>query len=155
MKEAFGNTFIVNIVILFVFLFTMFFVGSITYTKAFKVKNKIINIIEKEEKIVQNETSPTEVIANPRLTRNVESLINEELSSIGYRIDNNSNCSNRGGTVVQKTTSSNYRYCITRHTTKKGSYYGVTAYMYFEIPIIGVKLEFPVFGETKIIGIVG
>ena len=47
MKEAIGNAFIFGLVITFIGIFILFFATSTSYTKAFKVKNKIIEIIEK------------------------------------------------------------------------------------------------------------
>ena len=154
MKEAFGNTFIVNIVIIFIFVFIMFFVSSISYTKAFKVKNRIIDILERNEKVVNGDQGNNE-IASPILLGTIESEIDSNLKEIGYHISNKQDCATRGGEVVTKSASSNYRYCITRHVTSRGAYYGVTTYVYFEIPITGVTLEFPVFGETKTMGILG
>ncbi|MFV0250349.1 MAG: hypothetical protein ACK5HP_04900 [Bacilli bacterium] len=154
MKEAIGNTFILNLVITFVFIFIMFFAGSISYTKAFKVKNKIIEILERNETIVNGDLG-TNQINSPILLSIIETDINANLKEIGYRISSKTTCSTRGGAVVSKSTSSNYRYCITRHVTSRGAYYGVTTYMYFEIPIIGISVEFPIFGETKIMGVIG
>ena len=48
MKEAIGNAALFNIVIIFVAILIAFFVGSLSYTKAYKVKNKIVEEIEKE-----------------------------------------------------------------------------------------------------------
>ena len=49
MREAIGGTWIFSIVIVFIVLFTSFLAISVNYSKAFKVKNGIINIIEKKE----------------------------------------------------------------------------------------------------------
>ena len=47
MREAIGGTWIFSIVIVFIVLFTSFLAISVNYSKAFRVKNGIINIIEK------------------------------------------------------------------------------------------------------------
>ena len=49
MREAIGGTWIMGIVIVFVVLFSSFLAYSISYTKAFNVKNQIINYIEHKE----------------------------------------------------------------------------------------------------------
>ena len=51
MREAIGGTWIFSIVIVFIVLFTSFLALSVNYSKAFKVKNGIVNIIEKREGI--------------------------------------------------------------------------------------------------------
>lgn len=143
MREAIGNSFVLNFIITFIILFILIFVGTTTYTKAFKVKNKIVDTIENYDGDIAN---------GNRLNSSVQDEINEKLGQIGYRIEPNSQCKTDGrfsrGTLLSKT--SNYRYCVYRFTTNKGNYYGVVAYIYLEIPIIGFKLEFPVYGETKI-----
>ena len=57
--------------------------------------------------------------------------------------------------VVGKSSTSNYEYCIYGNNTDKGTYYGVRTYIYFEVPLVSVKLKFPVYGETKINGLLG
>ena len=47
MKEAIANAGIYNLVIIFVIILLAFFIGSLSYSKAFKVKNKIIEEIER------------------------------------------------------------------------------------------------------------
>ncbi|MDD3453404.1 MAG: hypothetical protein PHN42_03960 [Bacilli bacterium] len=152
MKESIGNAFIMGIVITFIIIFMIFFASSLAYTKAFKAKNKIVEIIEKYDDILSQSASENSVLINA-----VEAEINETLSGMGYRISPTSNnCPSRNNvSAVRKQETANYEYCVYKYTTTKGNYYGVTAYMYFEIPIIGVGLRFPVYGETKISGILG
>ena len=45
MREAIGNSFLFYFVIIFFALFIFFFIGTLAYTKAFKVKNKIVDEI--------------------------------------------------------------------------------------------------------------
>ena len=42
MREAIGNTFIVNLLMVFLGVMSALLVGSVSYSKAFKVKNRII-----------------------------------------------------------------------------------------------------------------
>lgn len=145
MKEAIGNAAIFGIVIVFVGVFIGLFATSSSYTKAFKVKNKIIDIIENHDGDIE---------ASLGLNMDVENEINSKLNEIGYRISNNQTCETDGrfsdASPINKRGTSTYRYCLYKFTTDRGNYYGVVSYIYFEIPIIGVKLEFPVYGETKV-----
>ena len=47
MRESMGGTWLFGIMALFIVLFSGFIAYSISYTKAFKTKNQIINLIEK------------------------------------------------------------------------------------------------------------
>jgi len=140
MRESMSNSIIFNIIITFVGIVIALLIGSLSYSKAFKVKNRIIEIIEKHEKY----------------DITVRQEIDEMLSSIGYRVASNGkqNCPTKTGATIINVFSSSYRYCIYQYDTGingRGRYYGVLAYMYFDIPVIGDRLEFPVYGETKII----
>lgn len=142
MKESIGNSFVLGLVIAFLTLLIMFFSASLAYTKAFKVKNRIVNIIEKYGQY--NTAAQTE--------------IEENLGEMGYRINKGEGCTSRfpNATVLTHSANTNYRYCVQVYDAgEHGKYYGVTAYMYFEIPLIGKSLEFPVYGETKTMGLVG
>lgn len=152
MKEAIGTSFVLGLVITFLIIFMLLFATSLSYTKAFKVKNKIVELIEKYDDILK-----VSVDTNNRLDNDLENEISNSLSEIGYRISvTPNNCPERNGKqALTKNTTANYEYCIYRYDTRKGTYYGVTTYIYYEVPIIGSSLRFPVYGETKISGILG
>ena len=161
MKESISNALITNLIITFLFILVILFAGSTAYTKAFKVKNRIISILERYEMELAGNTDNS-------LPNNVVNEINSTLATTGYRVqfDNESQCDadldrrfrNSFKNYINVHTGSNYRYCIARFDTRenqsmKASYYAVITYMYFEIPLIGTTLEFPVYGETKIMGL--
>lgn len=143
MREAIGSSLLFNLVIMIVIVMIAFLVGSLSYSKAFKVKNRIINIIEKHDGYDGNAVTE----------------INSELKEMGYRVNNEKNCpdkTNEGFKLVPN--SSSYEYCVyVAYTTidsenvEKNPYYKVITYMYFDIPVIGGLLHFPVSGETEII----
>lgn len=147
MNESVGNTALFNIIIIFVIIMIAFFIGSLAYSKAFKVKNKIIEEIEK------NETFDNEV----------EDEVNTWLSKIGYRVnfrgtDNREKCKSASDKGKLVNTTSAYQYCVYEINTcnesnksrKCGKYYRVTAYMYFDVPIISQMIQIPINGETMI-----
>ncbi len=144
MREAIGNTFIVNLLLVFLGVMSIIFIGSISYSKAFKVKNRIIYTIEKYGG--WNETGET----NP-----AQDEIDASLKQIGYpltvRTINCDRYKKAGGKAIYgiNPATTTYRYCVYEYNNEKGHYYGVTAFMHFDIPLIGGLLEFPVYGETK------
>lgn len=163
MKESIAQAFILNLILFFFVVLVLLLFGSINYSKAYKVKNRIITIIEKYGDY--NSAAKTE--------------IEENLANAGYTVANQQNihkCQNllaskgekSGATLVYPTEEEDnykhYHYCIFRYdgdkkpgkdggTVSKESnsrYYQVVAYMKFDIPIFGGFLEFPVRGETKV-----
>lgn len=144
MKESIANSVLFYIVIIFVALFIGVLTMSLTYSKAFKVKNRIVEMIER----------------HPGYDRELEAEIDDMLGTLGYRINDYylNNCpirpnavdmyGNVTGRAINE--SSKYRYCIYKYDTLKGSYYGVITYMYFDIPLVE-NLVLPVYSETKIL----
>lgn len=149
MRGAIGNAMVMNIVITFIILTTAFLVSSISYSKAFKVKTKIIDIIEKYDGNF-NKTSNKESV--------ITSEINQFLGQTGYRTTSataKGNCNkyvDSSKETLMGTTSS-YDICIIQKnnnsSTYHGPYYKVVVYMYFDFPIIGDMIKIPVSGETR------
>lgn len=132
MKEAIGTSMVFTLIMVFVGIFIVLFVSAISYSKVFKVRNRIIEIIEKHDGF--NEAAKNE--------------IDENLSAIGYRIVKKKCPDNNG---VQGTQESDYYYCLYEYSTSRGQYYGVTVFIQFDIPLIGNFINIPVYGETRIL----
>lgn len=152
MKEAIANAGVFNIIIIFVIVLLSFFVGSLGYSKAYKIKNKIIDEIEKDE-----------VYDSGTQTR-----VENWLSEIGYRFNNVSfSCpevESHYGNVKAINSGGTYQYCVYKFDTcadardsgtgkcskaKSSIYYRVVTYMYFDVPIVNNLIRLPVVGETK------
>ena len=149
MREAIGNTFIVNLLTVFIAVMSALLIGSVSYSKAFKVKNRIIYTIEKYGGWNVTTSSGTNV---------VKSEIEASLKEIGYPLVVSNpftgGCpSKKGATLVYGGNTSSYtntyHYCVYEYQNERGHYYGVTTFMHFDIPLIGSYLEFPVQGKTK------
>ena len=137
MREAIGGTWIFSIVIFFIVLFTGYLAVSVNYSKAFKVKNGIINIIEQNE----------------GLNTAAQSQIDNYLNGVGYYVY--STCSTSEGEKGYGTnnTNSGNRYCISKRESGEGTfrktYYKVRVFFRLDLPVFGSLLVFPVTGETK------
>lgn len=141
MKEAFGTAYVVNFVIIFVILFIFFFVAGMSYTKAFKIKNRIVDIIEENECYSEDATCTS------------KKQIDDILKDAGYRVTNSRpDCKQIDNAKLLTTTTNDFNYCVYRFESSKGLYYKAAAFMYYEIPVIGVHMQFPVYGETKAMG---
>ncbi len=159
MKEAIANAGVFNLIIIFVVILIAFFVGSLGYSKAFKVKNRIIDEIEKDQCYYPDETNGN--CAKVSMSETTQDRIDKWLGSIGYRVNTDKYVSCpiiesdhvlNGGQAINKT--GDYQYCIYKFNTCSGSrarcgtYYRVIAYMYFDVPIVGDLIRIPVVGET-------
>lgn len=141
MKESIAQAFILNLILFFFVILVLLLFGSINYSKAYKVKNRIITIIEKYGE----------------WSTDAKSEVADNMVKAGYQTttDGNGKCEKfiNGGTLVYPVyadaTGRHYDYCVIEHDSSVGKYYQVVVYMKFEIPVIGGFLEFPVKGETK------
>lgn len=145
MRDAFGG--IVNIAMIVVFLVVVsgYLAFNVNYTKAFRVKNKIISTIEEYEGNLNHD--------------DLEEKISDYMKSVGYSAPNfsidpsdNPNC--------DKTVKCEYGYCVQKCLvsdgsvdTKKRAYFKVTTQINIDIPIINKIMPelkiFQVSGDTK------
>ena len=130
MRDAVGGSILLNIVIIFLSLVIVFFAGIMAYSKAYKVKNRIIEIIEREKGY------------NTAAIRSIES----DLRLYGYRNSTSRRCDS--GNL----NTSTFFYCVyERGNVLRGTTYEVVTYVQFDFPIIGDWLVFPVKGQTKVL----
>lgn len=155
MKESISTTFIFYLIIVFVLLLIMFFVGSISYSKAYKVKNRIVEVIEKEQDY--DATAIAEI-------EDWLAYGGQDGNGIGYRVNTNGGGVNRcpsadslglpADSTENLTEINNYEYCVYRvedcaeENKRCGVYYHVVSFMYFDLPIIDQLIRLRVEGET-------
>lgn len=157
MKEAFGNSAITIIVITFMAILILILASSSSYSKAAKVRNRIIEMIENNQGYGVNGNGLLDI-------SEFREQIDAELANYGYRINTSlsNNCPTKTGNdpiteapgvQVADINSSlglnnKYQYCVYEFRTVKGVYYGVETYMYFDIPLID-NIKIGIYGETK------
>ena len=138
MRDATGGALLINIILTFIVIFIALLSSSINYSKAFKVKDRIIDIIEEER----------------AYNDDAKAKIHSYLKDVGYIISTQQTCScgsDRKCTNLTPTARENsgYRYCVYKYTDANQVYYKVVAYMYFDMPIVSDVLKIPVYGETR------
>lgn len=150
MKEAIGSYFLTSIVIVFIVLFTGYMCLSINTNKAYKVKNEIINIIQK----------------NNGLDQEALAQIQDYMSKVGYRTQgrcNNNKGDNFKGYGVTGSAETNTRavFCVrpidTKYSTSNGTkeqfpeatYYQIKVFFGIDFPIVRQLFTFSVKGSTK------
>ena len=138
MSDATGQAGLLNIMLAIIAIMIVLLSGSIAYSKSFRVKNRIIDIIEKHNSY----------------DKDAREEVEQTLSKLGYRTasrsDYNTLCKDVDGFVKVNLTS-NYLYCVyTTSDSNNDIYtYKVVAYMYFDIPFLSNTIKIPVSGMTK------
>jgi len=136
MRESIGGGWLLGIVALFIALFSGYLAVSLNYSKAFKVKNKIVEVLEDYGGFNENS----------------EEIINNYLKEIYYstvQVTENS-CPEKqefhdGGYCTREIIVSDHR------NGKNRVYYKVTTFIKIELPLVNFNINLPLKGETKVI----
>ena len=153
MRESIGGAWLFGIVIVFITIFSAFLTYSVSYTKAFNTKNKIVNIIEEQEGFTMNINDKG--VANSsdyELEQSAEGKIYKYMRDIGYNYSAQIECDEVNGEVAM----SGQGYCIKKICPNWGGeyvdsniHYKVTTFISLEIPFIGLTARIPITGETR------
>lgn len=143
MRESIGGAWLFQIAIIFILLFTGYLALSVNYSRAFKVKNEIISIIERSE----------------GLTPVAEGLIKTYLSRVNHTIIGSCPSIADNEVVVGLLGDEGYGkrgiYCVKKTCVSGGTmdrnYYQITVFFKFDLPVLGDLATFRVSGETKTI----
>lgn len=147
MREAIGSYWLTGIVITFIVLFTGYLCLSINMNKAYKVKNEIINIMQK----------------NNGLDENALIQIQDYMTKVGYRTTGICNIEDGDGYGVSgsSTVSNKAVFCIKEMTTEyvtdnytepqfpKSAYYQVKVFFAVDLPVVRQFFTFGIKGSTK------
>ncbi len=149
MREGIGGIWLTQLVILFILIFVAFLALSLNYTKAFKVKNELLTIIEKREGMTSGDNGSIGIINNYLKSNAYFVTHGCPENSYGVR-DLNS----QALTLVTKNDKSEYYYCVTKvhspiSNNKNNYYYKVNIFFYFNLPVLGDIFKFDVNGSTK------
>lgn len=142
MRDAFGGAFSIRLMLVFLMLYISFICVAINYARAFRVKNRIINVIEQYEGVDRS--------------GNVEAKISNELLNTGYFVPISEVDGVRCSDCTFNTPGYSYKEIRTNYGAGNtyDTYYYVETYMLFKIPIIDTFLgiDFPIVvkGETRV-----
>ena len=145
MRDAIGGVVAINVIIFFLFLISGYLAYSVNYTKAFRAKNEIINIIEEYE----------------GFTSDAKTKINEKLRQQGYQIPatlasdiaNSGYCCNRSvGYCISATPSGTS--IESGDDDYRGWVYSVVTFVNIDVPVLNKVLPLmgrllQVKGETR------
>lgn len=143
MRQTFGGTWIMQLMILFILLFVAFIVLSLNYSKTVRIKNQVIGIIEKYEGL--NDKSLE--IVNSYLTSanyGVTGVCTKEATQGLYGALSLTN-----NTLEEARPNVKYYYCIKKYRGANTSrYYQLTVFYKFNLPVIGDSSRFMVKGTS-------
>lgn len=150
MREAIGGTWLMQLVIIFMLIFVAFLALSLNYTKAFKMKNEVLTIIEKYEGLTNGDEGSVAIINNYLKSNGYHTTKACPVGSYGVRSLDNS-----VATLVGKNDKNKYYYCVTKFKKneisdkdKKKAYYKVNLFLKFNLPVLGDIFTFEVNGTT-------
>lgn len=147
MRDAIGQVFALQVILIFVLLINGYMAYSVNYTRAFRVKNQIVNIIEQYEG-PDNDEGIKKI--NDYIKRMAYSVDNRQMTQF---INNNqgAECPGYNG------------WCYIEHDVsiasadgdRHGKYYSIVTFVNIDIPvinnIIGLGNFLQVGGETRTI----
>ena len=145
MKEGIGGTFMIYVLLIFLAVYITFLAVAFNYARAFRVKNKVIDIIEQNEGM--DEADFNNLSGNN--TVGVAGQINEYLKKVSYNI--NLTSSNKEGRGI----CFDLGYCVDEidstlnNDEMNSKYYKVTTFIKLEIPFMNLGVTIPVKGETR------
>ena len=141
MKDAIGGVFTIQIILVFLVIINSYLAFSVNYTKAFRIKNHIVAIIEQQEGFNINAAS------------NIESVMQDT----GYNVNRNivAQCGKDGYVPISNNAGG---FCLKLNMNSEGSggYYSVKTFISIDIPILNNLFPafsdvFAIKGETKTI----
>ncbi len=163
MKEAIGGTWLIQIVMIFIFLFTGFMCLSINRSKAFNVKDQMIQTIQSYNGI--DLSSSYQEGSTGALADIVSYITNNSYRTTGVMPDSEEDgfiyhCFTRDG----KETSEKPVFCIAEVSVKNDAngdfasvelpemvYYHVVVFYQLDIPVLHDLFNFKVEGDTKVL----
>lgn len=147
MRDAISGAMTLQIIVIFMIIINCYLAFSVNYTKAFRVKNEIRSIIEKNE----------------GLTCSAMRQINDLMLKTNYKITKEFEdwCKNNGYSVAS-TDAGSFCYIYqkidvagtsNKNNTYKGAYYTIATFVNMDIPLVNKVLPFAgnlflVKGET-------
>ena len=150
MRDAIGQVFVLQIILVFVLLINGYMAYSVNYTRAFRVKNQIVNIIEQYEGPTDEAMAKIGSYVDGMTYRVPQTLINNFRNRYASNSDDGEVSCQDG-------------WCYIAHNVKttggdgelNGTYYSVITFVNIDIPVInnliGLGDFLSVSGETRTI----
>lgn len=144
MRDAVGGSFMIKLILVFLAVYIIFISAALNYAKAFRVKNRVIDIIEQNEGMEEadfNNLSGTNTLG-------AAGKINEYLNTVSYNVSLTEKNKENKGICFDK------GYCISKVESANiagtySTYYKVTTFVKIEFPFLKMNFTIPITGETR------
>ncbi len=146
MRETIGSTWIFMLVITFTLIFSGFLVLTLSYSKAYKMKNEMTSIIEKYEGLTdQSQTIINDYLNNSNYRTKGKCVI----SDIDTQVFGSSSLTGALEEIGSENKDKMFYYCISYRKNNLGRIvFKVTLFYDFNLPILGQLARFEIKGET-------
>lgn len=143
MRDALGGAMIIQLIIIFLLIINAYLAFTVNYTKAFRVKNGIISIVERNEGL------------NEQAKQQIESLMSKSTYSVSRDYINKCGSGNLKGYQPQSNKHGGFCYKVTLidktggtagNQKYQGTEYSITTFVSLDIPVLN-KI-FPIFAEA-------
>lgn len=144
MRDAVGGSFMIKLILVFLAVYIIFMAAALNYAKAFRVKNRVMDIIEQNEGMEEADFNNLSGTNNSGVT----GRINEYLNTVSYNVSlTEKNKENKGvcfdkGYCIKKVESTNIAGVY-------NTYYKVTTFVKIEFPFLKMNFTIPITGETR------
>lgn len=153
MRDAFGGTFMIQILIVFIIIYVGFTAVALNYAKAFKAKNIVVSYLEDNEISSLEMTAEADSAMREYFEKEVVGNLNYVYPVSCKATSSNEKCYSDIGIVIEQIEpSQNYR-------NKLGTYYKVTTYFGFQLPFFDRLLALSnrdngenIIGRWRIVG---
>ena len=171
MRESTGNALLMTLMTSVVAIVLSFLVGSISYSKSYRIKNHIIDEIEEcqtfancqDSKFSEWATYDSDLkSAEQNKDRNLSGPIGKYLKDVGYKYSNKETCPApsdiyKGSTSKTRRcdarlhgSKEDYNYCVYRcYENDTNKFYHVITYMQMDFPLVNKVVNFKITGDTK------
>ena len=144
MRDAFGSTFMLRLIIIFIVFYVCFATIAVSYAKTFRLKNTVIDIVEQYQYSCSKECSGKKEW-NRVISQKVDTFLAN--SNYNYKDKVKNSCTTSGGEVSEQGACIQpIEYTLNK---KKRHYYKVTLYIIIHLPAINWDAVIPVSGETR------
>ena len=146
MRSTIGGTWLLGLMIVFIMLFVGFIVLTLNYSRTVRIKNEMIDMVEKYEGL--NEQS-IELVNNYLIYTNYDvegTCVSRGEDTTG--IYGSKNLNNTNLEPVRE--GEKYYYCIKKYDgTNTTNYYQIMIFYKFNLPVIGDTSSFIIKGTTS------
>ena len=146
MRDAFGSTFMIKLIIIFIVAYVSFMTIAVSYAKVFRMKNYVINILE------QQQFDGTDAEWNSKIKGEIDAVLDDFAYRFGDSTTINNDCKKQGEKLnLDARLSDNGACVITKKVNGDSIYHTIIVYLVVDFPFFDYDAVIPIYGETEVI----